>query len=282
MKLGLKKVRWEAMKEKILKNNPQADTPKLKIRPKSETMKLLTLPIQIVNLKCPILKSQNIKTPVVFRQCEHLAFFDADNFRKSRLKKCPICGKAGTSDDLELLEFFVDIVEENSTSEKIKIDAEGNVLPANGMSVNQIAAIKSEPIENQPSQFKPNGVPSVRVTTVGSLMPERNKAARAVRRGKTASEEEAERENIKNSLNRVESENSKLKAKLSLMEKYIGSVLFVREKKNKDLLSQKMKENKGNSQFQSGVHAHQRTPSGAWILSLSIPFQWITVYKNRI
>ena len=254
MKLGLKKVRWTAMKEKILKNNPQADTPKFKIRPKSETMKLLTLPVQIVSLKCPILKSQNIKTPVVFRQCEHLAFFDADNFRKTRLKKCPICGKAGTSDDLELLEFFVDIVEKNDTIEKIKIDAEGNVLPANGMSVNQIAAIKSEPIENQVNQFKPNGVPSsLRVTTVGSLMPERNKTARANRRGKTASEEEAERENIKNSLRRVESENVKLKEKLSLMEKYIGSVLFDREKKNKDLLNKKMKENKGNIQFQPSL-----------------------------
>lgn len=244
LKLGLKKVRWEAMKEKILKINPQADIPKFKIRTKSETMKLLTLPIQIVSLKCPILKSKNIKTPVVFRQCEHLAFFDADNFRKSRLTKCPICGKAGTVDDLELLEFFVDIVDKDSYIEKIKIDAEGNVLPANGMSVNQIAAIKSEPIENQAAQFNSKGVPSKSITTVGSLVPQRNKSARANRRGKTASEEEAEREHIKNSLSRVERENSKLKEKLSLMEKYIGSVLFGREKKIKDLLNQKMKANK--------------------------------------
>ena len=234
------------MKEDIIKKHPEADPGRLKIRPKSQTIESLNLPIHIVSLKCPILKSQNIKTPVAFRHCDHLTFFDADNFRKSRLSRCPICGKAGTSDDLELLEFFVDIVKNNASSEYVKIDAEGNVLPANGMSVNQIAAIKSEPIETQTSPFTPNGVPGPKTTTVGSLMPQRNKTSRAVRRGKTTSEEEAERENLRNSLKKVGNENEKLKAKISLMEKYIGSVLFGREKKTEQLLQQKIKENKGN------------------------------------
>ena len=260
----MKKCRWETMKENILKTNPEASPEaSLKKRPKSKTIESLNLPIQIVSLKCPILKSQNIKTPVSFRHCDHLSFFDADNFRKSRLSKCPICGKAGTSDDLELIELFVDIIKNNPTDNVVKIDAEGNVLPANGMSVNQIAAIKSEPVEIQTGQLTPNGgekgsakiLPEKafgnskqgpQVTTVGSLMPQRNKPARANRRGKTASEEEAERENIKNTLKKVGNENEKLKAKISLMEKYIGSVLFGREKKNKDLLHQKMKENKGD------------------------------------
>ena len=250
----MKKVRWETMKENILKKNPEAAS--LKKRPKSKTIASLNLPIQIVSLKCPILKSQKIKTPVSFRQCDHLSFFDADNFRKSRLSKCPICGKAGTADDLELIELFEDIIKNNPSDDVVKIDAEGNVLPANGMSVNQIAAIKSEPVEIQTGQLTPNGGEKAlgnsrhgpQVTTVGSLMPQRNKPARANRRGKTASEEEAERENIKSTLKKVGNENEKLKAKISLMEKYIGSVMFGREKKNKDLLHQKMKENKGDFQ----------------------------------
>ena len=254
----MKKVRWETMKENILKKNPEAAS--LKKRPKSKTIASLNLPIQIVSLKCPILKSQKIKTPVSFRQCDHLSFFDADNFRKSRLSKCPICGKAGTADDLELIELFEDIIKNNPSDDVVKIDAEGNVLPANGMSVNQIAAIKSEPVEIQTGQLTRNVEASAKilpekalgsrhgpqVTTVGSLMPQRNKPARANRRGKTASEEEAERENIKSTLKKVGNENEKLKAKISLMEKYIGSVMFGREKKNKDLLHQKMKENKGD------------------------------------
>lgn len=255
LKLGLKKVRWEAMKEKIMKKNPNSQ---LKIRPKSKTIEQLTLPIQIISLKCPILKSQNVKTPVTFEKCDHLEFFDADNFQKSRISKCPICGTKGTYDDLVLIEFFVDILKNNTSSDKIKINAEGNVLPANEMSVNQIAAIKSEPISSQEklsNGFSPNGsVPSSSNHNLdnpirGSLMPERNKSLngpRAARRGKTVSEEEAERQEIINNeirLKNAENQNEKLKQKISLMERFIGSILY--QKENQNLIKQKIKENKG-------------------------------------